>query len=105
MRRSSESWTQEPPAVDLTPAKAAAAHAFHLNNRGLSAGAPNWNTSVSTGNAADFADPNGNGVANLFEYTLGGAPLVDSRSDLPVIALNTNPPPSFNSPSSEHAAM
>ena len=93
MRRSSASWPQEPLILDLSSATAAAAPTFHPNNRGLSAGASNWSTPVSTGNAADSADPDGDGVANFLEYTLGGDPLVASRSDLPVIALNTDPSP------------
>ena len=33
-----------------------------------------FNTILNTGNAADTADPNGNGIINLVEYALGGDP-------------------------------
>jgi hypothetical protein len=33
-----------------------------------------FNTTSNTGNAADSADPNGNGIANLMEYALNGDP-------------------------------
>jgi hypothetical protein len=40
----------------------------------------------NTGTAADTADPDGDGVANLLEYALGGDPLQGSNAILPVVS-------------------
>lgn len=48
--------------------------------------AANFGTSANTGNAADTADPDADGLTNLVEYALGLNPLVATNSGLPLIA-------------------
>ncbi len=45
-----------------------------------------FGTTENSGNAADDADPNGNGISNLFEYTLNGDPtgMTTGQGILPV---------------------
>ena len=49
-----------------------------------------FNTTSNTGNAADSADPNGNGIANLMEYALNGDPTgsTAAMSILPTASAN-----------------
>ena len=42
-----------------------------------------FGTQANTGNAADLADPDGDGLANLVEYALGSHPLAPSSSSAP----------------------
>ncbi len=61
-------------------------------------------TTSNAGSAANWADPNGNGVPNLVEYALGGDPMAGAKGDplgsfssnassyLPCATISTNPP-------------
>ncbi|MBC8011338.1 MAG: hypothetical protein H7067_14725, partial [Burkholderiales bacterium] len=40
----------------------------------------------------DLADPDSDGVSNLLEYAIGGAPLAASGTSIPVCALNSDTP-------------
>ncbi len=42
-----------------------------------------WGTPAATGSAADDGDPDGDGLANLLEYALGGIPTVAGQAPLP----------------------
>ncbi|MFN0128847.1 MAG: hypothetical protein ACKV19_19420 [Verrucomicrobiales bacterium] len=59
----------------------------------------NFGTSENTGNAADTADPDGDGVMNLLEYACGMNPNAPDRQLLPVPSYNgSTMTASFNSP-------
>jgi hypothetical protein len=49
-----------------------------------------WNITTNTGNAANTADPDGDGIANLLEYALGGDPKANNASILPTVATTTS---------------
>jgi hypothetical protein len=49
-----------------------------------------WSTIANSGNAANTADPDGDGLANLLEYALGGDPTVSNVSILPTVATTTS---------------
>lgn len=45
-----------------------------------------FGTTANTGNAADTANPSGDGIVNLIKYALGMNPNVNSQSGLPVLS-------------------
>ena len=49
-----------------------------------------FGTTEPTGNAANTADPDSDGVSNLLEYALGGDPLVASPGVLPTTSVNAD---------------
>jgi len=48
-----------------------------------------FGTSSNTGNAADTANPSGDGILNLMKYALGANPLVSSTAALPTSSVQT----------------
>ena len=48
-------------------------------------------TATNTGDSADLADPDFDGIDNLLEYALGGEPLTSDASILPVVSASSSP--------------
>ncbi|MCS6243868.1 MAG: right-handed parallel beta-helix repeat-containing protein [Opitutus sp.] len=49
-----------------------------------------FGTIAATGNAADLADPDGDGISNLLEYALGLSPTTATPSGLPTSTVDSN---------------
>ena len=51
----------------------------------------NFGSTAGTGNAADNADPDGDGIKNLLEFALGASPTTSSTDRLPVVSTSVKP--------------
>ncbi len=49
-----------------------------------------FGTTDNSGNSANGADPDGDGIANFLEYALGGDPMLAQTSILPIVSLSGN---------------